>query len=243
VGADEGTATTVRPATAGDVDVLAAIWRDGWHEAHAGRVPQELERERRAGSWHDEVRRRLPATWVAELDGHVVGFVTVVDDELEDIYVTAAARGTGVTATLLRHGEGVVRDAGFTAAWLAVVAANEGARRFYERHGWRDDGVFEHHARTASGPIAVPAHRYRRDVGAASAREALDATSELPAAVVARIRQICNGHAGVVEEEAWTGLRWRVGRTAIANLVMVMGQEPRQSVYDKIGKTYVVNVR
>lgn len=30
---------------------------------------------------------------------------------------------------------------------------------------------------------------------------------------------------------------------AIANLVMVMGQEPRQSVYDKIGKTYVVNVR
>lgn len=29
----------------------------------------------------------------------------------------------------------------------------------------------------------------------------------------------------------------------IANLVMVLGQEPRQSVYDKVGKTYVINAR
>ncbi len=30
---------------------------------------------------------------------------------------------------------------------------------------------------------------------------------------------------------------------AVANLVMVLGQEPRQSIYDKVGKTYVINAR
>ena len=125
-------------------------------------MPADLERERLAGSWRDEVAARVDHTWVAEVGDDVVGFVTVVDDELEDIYVTDASRGTGIATTLLHHAEHVVRDAGFESVWLAVVAGNARARRFYARHGWADDGPFEHTARTASGPITVPAHRYRR---------------------------------------------------------------------------------
>lgn len=152
---------TVRRATADDVDAIASIWHDGWRVAHLGRVPTELEQERLGGSWHDEAAARVTCTWVAETEGRVVGFVTVVDDEIDDIYVAAAVRGAGIATTLLRHGERVVRDAGHPTAWLAVVAGNERARRFYERHGWHDEGRFDHHARTVSGPVVVPAHRYR----------------------------------------------------------------------------------
>lgn len=153
---------TIRQADVDDVDTVAAIWRDGWRDAHLGRVPAELERERLSGSWHDEVLGRVACTWVGEAAGRIVGFVTVVDDELEDIYVTAEARGTGIATALLRHAEQVVADAGHPSVWLAVVAGNDRARRFYERHGWHDEGPFDHVARTTSGPIVVPAHRYRR---------------------------------------------------------------------------------
>jgi GNAT superfamily N-acetyltransferase len=156
----------VQRATVDDIDVVASIWLEGWRDAHLGHVPVELERARLGGSWREEVAGRVAATWVAEIDGRVEGFVTIVGDEVEDLYVAAGARGTGVAATLLRHGEGLVRDAGFSSAWLAVVAGNERARRFYERHGWLDEGPFHHHARTAGGAIAVLAHRYRHHLGA-----------------------------------------------------------------------------
>jgi GNAT superfamily N-acetyltransferase len=155
----------IRRATRHDIDTIAAIWRTGWVDGHAGRVPAALERERMTGSWRAQVEARLDRTWVAaDEDAHAVGFVTVVGDELEEVYVAATARGTGVAAALLRQGEHVVRDDGYTSAWLAVVDGNARARRFYEREGWRDTGAFEHHARTAKGPIAVPARRYERSL-------------------------------------------------------------------------------
>jgi MFS family permease len=50
-------------------------------------------------------------------------------------------------------------------AWLAVVAGNACARRFYTRMGWRDMGRFIYQAQTDHGMVAVPAHRYEREVG------------------------------------------------------------------------------
>ncbi|HEX5881172.1 MAG TPA: hypothetical protein VF468_23070 [Actinomycetota bacterium] len=48
------------------------------------------------------------------------------------------------------------------AADLAAIAR---ARRFYARLGWRDLGPFTYQAQTATGTVAVPAHRYEREVG------------------------------------------------------------------------------
>ncbi|WP_326636465.1 hypothetical protein OIE67_03170 [Nonomuraea fuscirosea] len=36
-----------------------------------------------------------------------------------------------------------------------VVATVEGARRFYDRNGWIDEGLFDHVATSAAGAIAV----------------------------------------------------------------------------------------
>jgi hypothetical protein len=54
-----------------------------------------------------------------------------------------------------------VAAGGHGRAWLAVVAGNARARRFHERHGWADEGLFEHHA---PGGVLVPAHRYVKRV-------------------------------------------------------------------------------
>ena len=50
----------VRAANEADVDALAQIWHDGWHDAHARIVPAELARLRTLKSFRD----RLTPIWV-----------------------------------------------------------------------------------------------------------------------------------------------------------------------------------
>jgi GNAT superfamily N-acetyltransferase len=100
---------------------------------------------------------RVGDTTVAEIDGAVAGFVMVVGDEVEQVYVAADHRGSGVAGALLAEAERQVAAAGHAQAWLAVVAGNARARRFYERSGWTDDGAFDY---IAAGGITVPTHRY-----------------------------------------------------------------------------------
>jgi GNAT superfamily N-acetyltransferase len=151
-----------RPATADDVEAVAAVWAGGWGDGHAGHVPAALHAHRRPAHFRRLVPGRLGGTTVAVVDGRVAGFVTVHGDELEQLYVTAGARGTGVAAALLGDGERTIAAAGFDRAWLAVVAGNARARRFYERCGWRDGGPFSYAAEIGGGTLAVPARRYEK---------------------------------------------------------------------------------
>lgn len=166
------TSPTTRPAGADDVEVLARIWHDGWVDGHLGHTPDALLAHRTRDSFVPRTRERIPATWVAEVDGAVVGFVVVVGDEVEQVYVDATARGTGVAALLLRRAEQLVRDGGHRTAWLAVATGNERARRFYARQGWTEGASFAYPAETDSGPIEVPCLRYDLDLALARSRSA-----------------------------------------------------------------------
>jgi ribosomal protein S18 acetylase RimI-like enzyme len=154
----------VRKATPTDVAAVAVIWHTGWADGHLGNVPPELVRYRNKAQFVTRTRARLDSMWVAERHDQPVGFVVVKDDEVEQLYVDRAARGTGVAAMLLRKGEAEIRRAGHRAAWLAVVAGNQRARSFYSRLGWRDSGPMSYMAETEAGPLAVPTHRYEIDL-------------------------------------------------------------------------------
>jgi len=67
---------------------------------------------------------------------------------------------------MLADAEQEVAANGHASAWLAVVAGNARARRFYERQGWTDEGLFDHQAPHPDGLIPVPAHRYTKAVRA-----------------------------------------------------------------------------
>ena len=98
------------------------------------------------------------------VDDAVAGFVMVVDDEVEQVYVSADHRGAGVANVLLDEAERQVGAGGHEIAWLAVVAGNNRARAFYERQGWTDEGLFDYPASGPDGPISVPSHRYTKSV-------------------------------------------------------------------------------
>lgn len=150
----------VRPAVRADAEQVARIWFDGWRDAHLGHVPDELLAVRTEESFGLRAADRVADTTVAAVDAAVAGFVMVVDDEVEQVYVDGRRRGSGIANILLAEAERQVAANGHEAAWLAVVAGNGRARRFYERNGWADEGDFDYQASTEAGPIPVPCRRY-----------------------------------------------------------------------------------
>jgi len=154
----------LRPATGADAPDVAVIWHSGWRDGHEGHVPDELVSARTGASFRSRASERVADTTVATVDGALAGFVMVVDDEVEQVHVAKTYRGTGVAAALLATAEEIVAGNGHESAWLAVVAGNTRARRFYERNGWIDGGLIDYPAATGGGPALIPAHRYDKRV-------------------------------------------------------------------------------
>ena len=157
-----GPQVAIRKANSADTEQVAEIWRLGWQDGHRGSVPPELVKVRTEESFRTRASDRVDDTTVATVDGAVAGFVMVVDDEVEQVYVSARHRGSGVAAILMIEAERQVRANGYEVAWLAVVAGNVRARAFYEKTGWQDEGPFDYSASAEDGPIVVPAHRYTK---------------------------------------------------------------------------------
>ncbi len=153
---------SIRPARKQDAEAIAEIWRRGWRDGHLEHVPQELVDVRTEETFRTRAAERISDTTVAIVGGAVAGFIMVVEDELEQVYVSAASRGTGVADALIREAEGQVLAGGHAKAWLAVVAGNARARAFYERAGWIDEGGFDYEAAVDGGTIAVPCRRYTK---------------------------------------------------------------------------------
>ena len=151
---------TLRRALPNDAPAIAEIWYLGWRDGHLGSVSSELIAARHEASFHTRAAQRTDDAVVAVVDGRVVGFVMVVADEIEQLYVSAPHRGQGVADMLIGEGERAIEDGGHSRAWLAVVAGNTRARRFYERRGWSDEGPFDYAAAGERGTIPVPCLRY-----------------------------------------------------------------------------------
>jgi putative acetyltransferase len=156
---------TLRPATPADASAVAELWHAAWHDGHAGHVPEGLTAARTLVAFHERTPGRVADTTVAVVDGVVAGFVMVVGDEIEQLFVAAAHRGSGVAALLLAEGERQVAAAGHALAWLAVVEGNARARRFYERQGWRDGGPLPYEVTAGGASYVSPCRRYVATVG------------------------------------------------------------------------------
>jgi ribosomal protein S18 acetylase RimI-like enzyme len=154
----------LRGALPEDAPTIAEIWHLGWRDGHLGFVSQRLIEVRHEDSFRTRAAKRVNDTTVAIVQDQIAGFVMVVDNEVEQVYVSAHHRGEGVADMLMANAERRIKDAGYSSAWLAVVVGNARARRFYERRGWSDRGLFAYAAAGDHGPIPVPSHRYVKDL-------------------------------------------------------------------------------
>jgi ribosomal protein S18 acetylase RimI-like enzyme len=158
-----GEAMDVRHATAEEVDRLATIWHDGWHEAHAHLAPPGLAEFRTLDSFRDRIEAALSNTRVTGPPQAATGFCIVKDDELYQLYVSVPARGSGAAAALIADAEARIAVRADT-AWLACAIGNDRAARFYEKCGWRRTGTVDYEADTSKGHFTLSVWRYEKSL-------------------------------------------------------------------------------
>jgi GNAT superfamily N-acetyltransferase len=153
----------IRPATDADARAIAELEVRAWRWAYTDVVAEEdmitvAEREPR---WRGPA---AAGTWVAEVEGRVVGVVQARTDPgdpatglLDDLAVEPAAQGAGLGTALYDHALAQLRAAGCQRAALWVFTGNGHARGLLERRGWTADGA----TATAAG---APRLRYRKDL-------------------------------------------------------------------------------
>ena len=137
----------IRPGTPADAAEVARVHVETWQAAYAHALPREQLQSQSVAA-RAEMWRRWPPSFVAELNGTIVGFVAVgpsrdegADGELFAIYVHPDHWGTGVGRALIEAGEERLRELGHSEALLWVLDDNPRARRFYEIAGWSADGT------------------------------------------------------------------------------------------------------
>jgi GNAT superfamily N-acetyltransferase len=156
------TVTDIRPADAAELDELATIWYDAWHEAHAPIVPPELTRIRTFDNFRIRLEAALATVRVAGPPGGAVGFCIVKDDELYQLFVSKEARGTGAAAALIEDAESRLAQSGVETAWLACAIGNDRAVRFYEKRGWHRAGAMLNQLEVPDGRFDLAIWRYEK---------------------------------------------------------------------------------
>lgn len=160
----------LRTATDADVPPLARIWHDGWHEAHAHLLPADLTALRTLDSFQPRLHHMLADTRVAGPPGAPVGFCTIRDDELYQLFLAREARGTGAAALLVGDAEQRLSARRIAVAWLSCAIGNDRAARLYEKCGWHRVGTMINVAETSRGPYPVETWRYEKRLASEFAR-------------------------------------------------------------------------
>jgi GNAT superfamily N-acetyltransferase len=169
----------VRSATVDDAGAIAVVQTRTSQRVYRGVMPSayldRLDPARRRQVWrHLLGSERFPAgTFVLDhCDDGVVGFINVAPSqdpdasptlvgEVRAVYVLPEHWGHGGGRLLMDAGLRRLQNAGLHQVTLWVLAANTGARRFYEAGGWSADGTSKTDE-SRGVPLVVVRYRYRQ---------------------------------------------------------------------------------
>ena len=139
----------IRPAILEDAQAIAHVHVEAWRTAYRGLLPDAfldgLAAAARQDQWQAILTRNAPKafTFVAELNGEVVGFASggperkndpIFTGELYAIYLLDEFRGRGIGTSLFRTAVEQLLALGMSSVKVWVLRDNP-YRAFYERHG------------------------------------------------------------------------------------------------------------
>src|SRR6478735_11364126 len=127
----EATDLTIRPAGPDDAVEVADLYTAA-RVAAVPQMPPAVHTNAEDRDWvAGQLARDDVEVWVAELDGRIAAYALVTPTWLNHLFVHPDHLGAGIGTVLLALVKSLRPD-GF-ALW--VFESNEGARRFYRRHG------------------------------------------------------------------------------------------------------------
>ncbi len=134
----------IRHATPTDADALAALQTASWQDAYAALLPAAFLRDAYPAlcraAWHDTLADPPPgAVLLAEDEHRVIGLIATWlrggAAYVDSLHLAPGHRGQGLGARLLGDALACLAAMGARGARLTIIEGNEGARRFYARHG------------------------------------------------------------------------------------------------------------
>jgi GNAT superfamily N-acetyltransferase len=153
----------VRPATVSDAAEIAELFLASRQDAlpYLPKVHSDDETRR----WIPDVMMRRSEVWVAELDGGVVGFLSVAGDRIDHLYVRPGHYRQGIGDRLLARAKLMSPRR----LQLFTFQRNERARAFYEARGFVAIGASDGSANEEGEPDLlyewVPGRAARQDRG------------------------------------------------------------------------------
>jgi GNAT superfamily N-acetyltransferase len=120
----------LRRALPADATTVADIWLASFRAALP--TVRLVHTDDEVRDWIARVVVGQFETWVAEVDGALVGFMALHDDWIEQLYLRPEWRGRGLGRRFVALAK--ERSRGGVQLWCFQV--NDPARRFYERNGF-----------------------------------------------------------------------------------------------------------
>lgn len=124
---------TIRIAEPKDIDACVDVFRQAWRGMRF--VPQDLHTPADDRLWMQDIFARqlvLVADDSCDDQPKIVGLLTMGDGIIHNLYIRPGHQGQGIGHRLIETAK--TSSAGQLALW--VFEPNEGAIRFYERHGF-----------------------------------------------------------------------------------------------------------
>ena len=163
---------TIRTAELLDVESIALIWAVSYADQGPDipELPPSFLAERTFAGFLPRVEKyinRSDALVACDPGGAIIGFCVCLSDEIEQFWISAHARGTGVAAQLMQQSEALLVARGATRAHLYAFVRNARASRFYVRSGWDPVGARTH---TVHGGHELKLMRFEKALSAPCAR-------------------------------------------------------------------------
>jgi len=121
----------VRTAEIRDLPALAEIVARSYRSAFMGILEEDVLASRNAAFFAERFASSWERMLVAERAGDIAGFLLMTDGHIDMLFMDPAVSGQGGGSALLKEAEAL------GARSLECFRDDHGARRFYERHGWR----------------------------------------------------------------------------------------------------------
>jgi ribosomal protein S18 acetylase RimI-like enzyme len=150
----------IRRANINDAEVLAELGASTFVETFGHLYKPEdlrhfLEESHTAAAYARTLANPGYALWIAERDGHAIGYaqagpcglpheeVRPGDGELKRLYLRQSEQNGGVGRALMDAAMAWLERDGPRQLWISVWSENTGAQRFYARHGFEFAGEYE----------------------------------------------------------------------------------------------------
>ena len=120
---------TLRQYTEADLNSVLSSWENASKIAHPFLTDEFMDKER-----YNIPNVYLPNadTWVADVNGTVVGFIALIGDEVGAIFVEPEFQGVGIGSALMNQARELHGD-----LEIDVFEANSIGRKFYSSYGFK----------------------------------------------------------------------------------------------------------